>query len=177
MFQEGPGAAEIPFVTTVRCPSCDAAVPADAAWCTLCFAQLGAQVETGEPAPPAPPAPAAMVPAPLLSAPVLAAPLPTQAPAVAPTATVTDLVEQAGPATPTWPCTGCGENVSLEETECPACGAGFMGGINPSVSLMVPVVGDLGKLSPGGQFGVMAGGATVLTILLVLAFLILGHIF
>jgi len=52
-----------------------------------------------------------------------------------------------------------------------------MGGVTPTVSLHVPGVGDLGSMSPGGRFAVMAGGAGIVTVLFVLIALILGHIF
>ena len=171
-------------MTTVRCPSCDAAVPADAAWCTLCFAQLGAQPPTASPEPAPPVVAAPVAPEPVFSAPVPVAPvasiaplaLPLQ-PVAAPVAAATVLDEPTAPATPTWPCTGCDELVSLEETVCPTCGAGFMGGVSPSVSLKLPGVGDLTNLSAGGKFGVMAGGASLITVVLVLVFLVLGHLF
>jgi len=80
-------------------------------------------------------------------------------------------------AVPTWPCTGCGEQVPLEEMNCTRCGTAFMGGVSPSVSLHVPGVGDLGSMSPGGRFGVMAGGAAIVMAVFVLLALILGHLF
>ena len=52
-----------------------------------------------------------------------------------------------------------------------------MGGASPDVSLKVPGVGDLVHMSSGMKFGVMAGGAAALAMVLVLLFLILGHIF
>jgi hypothetical protein len=52
-----------------------------------------------------------------------------------------------------------------------------MGGVTPNVSLHVPGVGDLGSMSPGGRFAVMAGGAAIVTVLFVLLALVLGHIF
>jgi hypothetical protein len=76
---------------------------------------------------------------------------------------------------PTWPCTSCDERVPLDETACPRCGTGFMGGVNPNVSLKVPGVGELVGMSPGGRFGVMALGAAVVAAVCVLLFLILGH--
>jgi len=160
-------------------------VPADGAWCTLCFAQL--RTQEPEPVAPAPvtPEPFAMPLAAAVTAPVLSAPVPTQpvvptqsvptqppAPAVAPVATA--VIEEAAP---TWPCSGCGDRVSLDEMVCPSCGTAFLGGVNPNVSLKIPGVGDLVGMSTGAKFGVMAGGATVLTTVIVLFLLILGHIF
>jgi hypothetical protein len=78
---------------------------------------------------------------------------------------------------PNWPCSGCSELVSLEAMDCPRCGTAFMGGVRPNVSLKVPGVGDLVGMSQGTKVGVMAGGAAMLTALLVLIALVLGHIF
>ena len=157
----------------MRCPSCDAAVPADAAWCTLCFARLRSEAAPAAPLPAPTPAP---TPAPPVAAPV-APPVPPLAPAVpvAPAAPAATTVLDA-PA-PTWPCSSCDARVPLEETSCPLCGTAFMGGVNPNVSLKVPGVGDLVSMSPGGRFGVMAGGAAVVATVLLLLFLLLGHIF
>ena len=52
-----------------------------------------------------------------------------------------------------------------------------MGGAAPAVSLHVPGVGNLATMSPGGRFGVMAGGAAVVTVLLFLVALVLGQLF
>jgi hypothetical protein len=52
-----------------------------------------------------------------------------------------------------------------------------MGGVTPTVSLHVPGVGDLGSMSPGGRFAVMAGGAAVVMVLLFLVALVVGQIF
>jgi hypothetical protein len=67
--------------------------------------------------------------------------------------------------------------VPLEAMVCPTCGAAFMGGVSPTVSLNIPGVGDLAGISAGAKFGVMAGGAVVFTTVIVLLLLILGHIF
>lgn len=112
---------------------------------------------------------AAAVTAPVLTAPVLTAPVLS-----APVPTATAVIEQ-GP--PSWPCSGCSEQVSFEATVCPRCGTEFMGGVNPNVSLKVPGVGDLVGMSAGAKFGVMAGGAAVLATVLVLILMVLGHIF
>jgi predicted lipid-binding transport protein (Tim44 family) len=80
-------------------------------------------------------------------------------------------------ADPTWPCSGCSEQVSLEAMACPRCTTAFMGGVNPNVSLKVPVVGELVGMSGAAKFGVMAGGATLFTTLLLLVLVVLGHLF
>jgi len=116
-----------------------------------------AQAQTVAPAPAAPLAPAASV-------------LPPPALLSAPAAVATA-------ASPTWPCTACGTRVDFAETTCPNCTTPFMGGASPDISLKVPGVGDLVHMSSGMKFGVMAGGAATLAGVLVLLFLILGHIF
>lgn len=103
------------------------------------------------------------------------APLPQPVP-VAPPATATAVAEPVA-AAPTWPCSSCDERVPLEEMACPKCGTAFMGGVAPTVALHVPGVGDLGSMSPGGRFAVMAGGAGLITVVLFLVALVLGHIF
>jgi hypothetical protein len=110
------------------------------------------------------------VPAPVLESLPLAV-----APVAPPVPTAVAVAEPA--AAPTWPCSSCDARVPLEEMACPACGTAFMGGATPNVSLHVPGVGDLGSMSPGGRFAVMAGGAGIVTVLFVLIALILGHIF
>lgn len=233
-------------------------MPAEASWCSLCFARLGAAEVPAVPTtpvapPPVAPAPtvaAPAVPAPVLPAPAVLPPHPAVAPVVetltapvpgvdpwvaaaiaeaplAPTAPVVpapvapaapvlpvladplpvppvayDLPTVAGapvapapvaaasvaaapvaPAAvatveaPSWPCTACGALVDFAESACPSCHTPFMGGASPDISLKVPGVGDLVHMSSGMKFGVMAGGAAVLATVLVLLFLVLGHIF
>ena len=121
-----------------------------------------------------------------VTAPVLSAPVPSQplAPAPVSPAPVAPVPVAAPVATavvespaPTWPCASCSARVALEETVCPGCGTAFMGGVNPNVSLKLPGVGEVVGLSAGAKFGLMAGGAFVLTTAIVLLLLILGHIF
>jgi hypothetical protein len=120
--------------------------------------------------PPAPLAPAPLPPAPAVPAPVSSAPAVPAPVASAPAAVATV-------AAPTWPCTACGTLVGFTESACPDCTTPFMGGASPDISLKVPGVGDLVHMSSGAKFGVMAGGAATLAGVLVLLFLILGHIF
>jgi hypothetical protein len=113
----------------------------------------------------------------VFSAPVLSAPVPAQPtePAAALASVATAVIDPV--AAPTWPCTSCDTRVALDEMACPSCGTPFMGGVNPNVSLKVPGVGDLATMSSGMKFMVIAGGATLFSLLLVLVFLVLGHIF
>ena len=224
--QESSQSAETVLVTTVRCPSCDAAVPADASWCTLCFARLdAAPAAAAAPVAPALPVAPAPVAAPVagrhaapssdvLTAPVpgvdpwvaaaIAEAVPVQAepqalapvlpvapppPPVAPLPPAVPVLEApvlAAPAAavatatveaPTWPCSTCGHRVAFDLTACPDCGMPFMGGVSPQVSLRVPGVGELTSLTPGMKFAFIAGGAALITGVLVLLFLVLGHIF
>jgi hypothetical protein len=136
-------------------------VPGDAAWCTLCFAQLRVHAAELEPTAAAPEPVAMPQPVPF-AAPVLSVPV------------ATAVVE---PVAATWPCSSCSELVSLEAMACPCCGTAFMGGVNANVSLKVPVVGELVGMSGAAKFGVMAGGATLFTTLLLLVLVVLGHLF
>jgi hypothetical protein len=77
-------------------------------------------------------------------------------------------------AEPGWPCTTCGASVPLDLTACPACGAGFLDGARSSVSLVVPGVGDVAKLGKGAKLAVIAGGASAVTLVLFLVYLVLG---
>ena len=159
-------------------------MPADAAWCTLCFARLHAAAPEPVVAAPVAPEPVATPLTAAVTAPVLSAPVPSQplAPAPALAAVPSPAAAPVGTAvveeTPlTWPCSGCSERVPFEDTICPSCGTAFLGGVNPNVSLKLPVVGELVGMSTGAKFGVIAGGATVLTTAILLLLLILGHIF
>jgi hypothetical protein len=140
--------------------------------------------------PVAPAAPLAAVPplapaAPLAAVPPLAPAAPLAAvPPLAPAAPLAAVVPPAPAAAaaaapaarPNWPCPSCGEQVSFDEMTCPRCQTPFLGGVNPDVSLKLPVVGDVVAMSPGARFAFMAGGAAVLATVLVLLFLVLGHI-
>lgn len=150
-----------------------------APWCTLCFADL-------RPAP----APAAAAPAPApaaAAAPAPAAAAPVSAPAGttmlaphpildAPPAPRHAAEEPPAAAAPGWPCTVCGESVPLDLTACPACGAGFLAAARTQVSLVVPGLGDVAKLSKGTRLALMGGGATVVTGLVFLVLVVLGHL-
>jgi hypothetical protein len=137
---------------------------------------------TSQPATPEPttPEPVALAPEPVTGvafsplspfAALPPAPVPS-APAASVATAVLDPV-----ASPTWPCTSCDAHVALDEMTCPSCGTPFMGGVNPNVSLKVPGVGDLATMTSGMKFTVIAGGAVLFSLLLVLVFLVLGHIF
>jgi hypothetical protein len=110
---------------------------------------------------PAQPAPRAAGPDALAPHPILDAPVATSA--------------DIKLAEPGWPCQACGEMVALDLGDCPHCGGSFLGGTVVDVSLRLPVVGDVAKMSPGGRAGVMAAGAGVIALVLVLLYLMIGH--
>lgn len=77
---------------------------------------------------------------------------------------------------PTWPCPTCEAKVPFDLASCPGCGSAFLGGATGDLSLSLPVVGDVAKLSPRGRYGLMAAGAAAITLTLFLVYLILGHL-
>jgi hypothetical protein len=148
-----------------RCPACNAALRADAQWCSLCHHDLR----------PAPVAPPVQVPAPSrpehdrtdpLTAPLLdlvlppvppaAAVVPEPSPAPEPTAPVQAALQE-------WPCTSCGARNPLSMTICSVCGSAFLAAAQTQVSLVVPGVGDLQHLSRGQRIAV-AGGVLALVL-------------
>jgi hypothetical protein len=145
-----------------RCPGCSAAVRPGAPWCTLCFADL-------RPAPP-----------PELE------PVRHGVAAVDPlTASLAVLDRDAdaadGSVTPDstdlgWPCLRCGEQVGIELSECPVCGAGFM------------QLGERGDLLGLGRFGgkapdkktqafIMIGGAGLICLGILAILFVIGTLF
>ena len=146
-----------------RCPACNAALRADAQWCSLCHHDLR----------PAPVAPPVEVPAPSqplyggqdpLTAPLLdlvLPPVPQTVPhAVAPVVPEPAQAPQAAPvqsALQEWPCTSCGSRNPLSSTICSTCGSAFLASASSQVSLVVPGVGDLQHLSRGQRLAVAGG--------------------
>ena len=160
-------------MTSDRCPACNAAVPAAAQWCTLCYTVLRAP----EPVPATVPATHAIAeyrpstaaiaqstlddqalpPDPILDAPVMVAP------------------PVAGAKPAGWPCLGCGAVVPMEDDACSGCGRAFLtAGDLPSLGL--PGVGDLRSLDRGQKIAVMGVGAVVVMGLLVALAFILGSV-
>jgi ribosomal protein L40E len=181
-------------VSDVRCRACGAALAPNATWCSLCFTDLR------RPAEPAAAQATGAAPVPVASTAGVAAAARAEI-AVAPTAaaamraTVTaasaDVLDATTPlpteppsagaapaaATPTWPCTRCGAKVSLDLDACPECGAGFLAGAASStVSMKLPVVGDVSRMSKGQRLMMAAGFAVVLMLLLLLLAEVGGHI-
>ena len=150
--------------TDQRCPHCAALVRADAAWCSLCYADLR------------PGAPSKDVPTPEAAAPSSTLPpagtLPSAAPCsplppagTLPSAGTTASADAAGPASAVagWPCQRCGGLVALTESACTHCGAGFLEGGDDSD----PVVRRLrGGLSNQAKAMIMVGGAALLLLVI-----------
>ena len=82
----------------------------------------------------------------------------------------------AGNRAASWPCTGCGARVPLEEMVCPGCGAAFLAPEKASLSLVLPGVGDITKLSGSGRIMLMAGGCAAVTFVLFIVYLVLGYL-
>jgi hypothetical protein len=151
-----------------RCPNCSARVPADADWCSLCYASLRVQ-----------PAPA---PAPRHAAPVYAPSAPSAPsaydPLFSPIATLSDLAapeaEPAAAAAPreaTWPCRLCAAAVPIEFAACGVCGASFLG--TGDVELRLPLVGSVKDLTGTRKLWIMIGGSVgIIAAFLLVAFLI-----
>lgn len=175
-------------MSDVRCRACGAAVPSEAQWCSLCFADLREPVPVREqvsvPAAPDPEATTAAV----VAAPTNGRPspdallgLPEPAPVVVSDAAADDTAEASAlqpqeRAAATWPCGRCGEQVAMSLDVCPTCGAGFLEGATGPVSVHLPVVGDMGKMSRSGRLMVGAVISIVVMIVLVLLATIGGHL-
>ena len=142
-----------------RCPACNAALRADAQWCSLCHHDLR----------PAPAAPPVQVPPPSqpvygetdpLTAPLLDLVLPPVPQAAAVVPEPSPAPESAAPvqsALQEWPCTSCGSRNPFSMTICSVCGSRFLAAASEELSLVVPGVGDLQKLSRGQRIAVAGG--------------------
>ena len=162
------------------CPQCGAAVRADAGFCGQCYADF-------RPPPPPPSAPVvapvsatygAPAPDPLtaplldvLLPPVAAAAVPAQAAPTAVPPAVAAPARSAG-----WPCTQCETVNELTAMTCATCGSGFLQRVadESKVSLVLPVVGDLGRYSRGQRAGIAFGAVVVLLVPLALITLLLS---
>jgi hypothetical protein len=150
-----------PALLLEHCPHCRGAVRPGAPWCTQCWTDL-------RPAP----EPAPAVEAPVVS-PAVAQPAGPVAVVQPPEAAVTE--DDDAPAV-TWPCSRCGQANALELSACSACGSGFLAAVrsdDPPL-LVLPVVGDVGRLSKGQRYGLSAGIAFLAVLLVVVLGLIFG---
>jgi hypothetical protein len=179
-------------MSDVRCRACGAAVPTEAQWCSLCYADLR------EPSParervsvPAAPDGSAAAPEPVAAALAAAQPstglrpdpdailgLPTKSADLdAPQdAQRGDGAEDEAPEK-TWPCTRCGEQVVMSLDACHACGSGFLAGASTPASVHLPVVGDIERLSRSQRLLAGLGVSLVVIVVLVVLATIGGHIF
>ena len=164
--------------TDSRCPRCGAHVRSDAPWCTLCYADLR----------PAPPPAAISVSVPGgVSAPAAEEGVPAELdPLTAPLALVEAVAggSHAGgdaqlASAPTkavgWPCTRCETVVPFDDSECPACGSGFLDGASGDADF-VQRIGGRG-ISTGTQVMIMAGGSIGLVALITALLFLAGAIF
>jgi hypothetical protein len=174
-------------VTYVRCRDCGASVPADARWCSLCFADQREPTAVTA----ADPVVATHVAVPddaesllvgasdALSMPIdaLLQPDAPLAPGSAPQAAASTSGEPQVAAEACWPCTKCDERVPMSLDACPTCGSSFLSGTGGAPSMQLPVVGDVGRLSRTQRllFGLVI--AVGVMVVLVAGAAIVGHVF
>lgn len=155
---------------TTACPSCGAGLRPDAPWCTLCYTDL-----RPKPAPePVAPAPTAAYRAPVGDP--LTQPLHEFLPPATSLA-LPALVEVSPSPEPTWPCVHCSAPNPMTSTICSVCGSAFLASEkNDSTPLLVvPGVGDIGRLSRAQRIGLALGAVTaVLLPLAVITLLLTG---
>ena len=180
-----------------RCPSCSAAVRADAAWCGQCYASLRPEPAPTPAAPPTEPTSAAeavTAPPTLLAEPPA---VPAQA-AVSPEAAAAQLplpgVVQADPllaapvvpavqapvvpvAPANWPCGRCKTLVPFDDDVCPNCNARFL---DPDLPGVAPTLLDKlprGQRKSTNAFLIMVVGGLTLMGVFIGLFALLGTIF
>lgn len=149
-------------MSDVRCRACGAAVPEQAQWCSLCYADLRppapAREPVGVPAGPPMAADAGDPAAPAAAAQPVRTPQPPRQ-------------------EPRWPCPRCGASVLMSLEACPDCGAAFLAGATDAATTRLPLVGDVQRMSHGQRLLVGGAIALVLMVAFVLVAEIGGHIF
>jgi hypothetical protein len=102
---------------------------------------------------------------------------PAPAPAAAMSAAMSAPMAPAARKTPTWPCTRCQAVNELSEMVCHVCAAPFLVTVaeETKVSLVLPVVGDLGKYGRGQRALIPPGVLTLTHIPRALDTLLLTH--
>lgn len=152
-----------------RCPSCGAAVRADAPWCSLCYTDLRPRPE------------------PVAAPPRHARPDldtgPDREPDLDPLTAPLELLLRAPgdplppPPAPTagaarWPCTACGEQNPMEETTCAACGTAFLDGLRAEARPLLPGADRVVHLSRNARLTLALGLAVLVTVLVAALFLV-----
>jgi len=146
-----------------------------APFCSLCHADFRPRPAVVE-APVHPYATAAAVDP--LTAPLLDVVLPAAQPP--PATEVAAIPQQHAPAVPApraepmWPCHACGASNPLSNSVCAGCGGGFLAAASEQLSVVLPGVGDVMRMSRG-QRALLAIGAAAL--LVVVPVLLLGALF
>lgn len=168
---------------SLRCPACGAGVRPGAPWCTLCLAVL----EDPKPAGPRP-GPLRLEPggpdarrsgaarhrrppggSPAAGSPAAGIALLNDEDARWPGSHVPLPLPNGVTPTPTWPCSGCAEQVSLEAPVCPRCGTAFLAPVRsaPLAAGRPRLLRDLLGMSRGARVALAAGAAVVLAATLI----------
>ncbi len=157
---------------TARCPSCNAYLRPDAAWCSLCHHDLRPAPEPVSIPAPTQPVYAESDP---LTGPLLDLVLPPvpQAELPAVPAREVGVADENAFAVVTWPCGSCGAKNALNAEICGTCGSKFLAAASELPSLVVPGIGDLQQLSRGHRAAVAAGFVAALLLPLALITLLL----
>jgi hypothetical protein len=179
-------------MSDVRCRACGAAVPSDAQWCSLCFADLrepapvrervSVTAAAADAEPSADQAAAALNgarPDPDALLGLSSSPAAATETAEAPVSGISAVpaLAKTPPEAAKWPCGRCGAKVPISMDDCPSCGAGFLSGASSPMSSRLPLVGDVGRFSRNQRIGLGFGFAIVLMVVLVALLTIGGHIF
>ena len=143
------------------CPQCGASVRLGADFCGQCYADF--RPPTPQPSAPLVPAPTAAYGVPAadpLAAPVLEVPVQAAPEPVARSRHGVPEVQAK------WPCTRCDAQNEMDSVVCTVCGQLFLQTVSEEtrVAIVLPVVGDLGRMSRGQRAGVAFG---ILAIVLV----------
>lgn len=172
-------------MSDARCHSCGAAVPDQAQWCSLCFADLRAPAARPEPVSvPAAPLAAAAMPAvhppaasaiPAVAPPAVAAGLPVQAPGAEPHAAPQPAA--VIPAEATWPCPRCQAPVAMSLDACPDCGSSFLAGLSARTNTKLPLLGDVQRFSQGQRLVMGVGVAFAFMLFFFLVVEVFSHVF
>jgi hypothetical protein len=81
-------------------------------------------------------------------------------------ARLADLPASGEAVPPTWPCHACGCAVDLSRDACPECGASFLAGDAPDLSVRLPLVGNLHEAGTATRLFVGLAAATVVSIVI-----------